>query len=67
MGFIIVKYDGSPEGFIEPISAGAGAFNPLAANVTTLDSSMQESGTIDGFQFFEARPYDVHSFGDGGV
>jgi hypothetical protein len=63
MGFNFVEYDGSPDRFIEPVAPGYNAdlTNP---NVTTVNHSIMEVGAVAGFEFYEGRPYEVHSFGD---
>jgi len=63
MGFNLVSYDGSPDMVIEPVSAAYGVdlTNP---SVATIDNVTQDAGAVVGFQTFQARPYEVHAFGD---
>lgn len=63
MGFNLVNYDGSPDQFIEPVSAGYHVVL-TAANVLTVDNTMLDSGAVNGMMYVTARPFEVHSFGD---
>jgi hypothetical protein len=64
LGFNMVSYDNSPDRFIEPVSIGADGVNAISPSVTTIDTIAQEAGAIAGIEYFDARPFEVHSFGD---
>lgn len=64
MGFNLVEYDGNPEMYIEPVNAGGYGVDLTNPNVATTNNVTQEAGAIVDMRFFDARPYEVHSFGD---
>jgi len=64
MGFNLVSYDGSPELSIEPINNEQVAPSFNNGSGTVIVPNVDGPGQVVDFQFFEGRPYEVHSFGD---
>jgi len=61
MRFNLVQYDGSPDRYIEPVSP-SDFFDPIAVQPTILTDA--DRGRVVDFEFFDARPYEVHAFDD---
>jgi len=62
MQFNLVQYDGEPDLYIEP-RIPSDFLDVVSVEPDTLTKS-DGVGVIADMQFFQARPYEVHSFND---
>ncbi|HYE89034.1 MAG TPA: hypothetical protein VEA16_21940 [Vicinamibacterales bacterium] len=62
LGFNLVQYDGDPEKYIEPRPPSD--VLELIDEPDIIDARTQGVGVVADFEFYTARPYPVHNFGD---
>ena len=63
MQFNLVEYDGDPNQYIEPRPA-SDILDAVAVEPRVLKPVTDGVGVIADFQFYQKRPFDVHSFND---
>lgn len=62
LSYCLVEYEGDPDRYIEPLPDGGGR------HISTTDQMLNPLtlglGQIVGFEYFTARPFEVHAFDD---